>query len=44
MTKAPTVSSSASDQQRLSARRTAWWLAVMALGVYAMFIYLGASR
>lgn len=44
MTEEPIVSPSVSDQQRQSARRTAWWLTVTALGVYGMFLYLGATR
>jgi hypothetical protein len=33
----------AADARRAAARRTAWWVATIALGVYALFIYMGAS-
>lgn len=39
-----TKSDPATLQQRSAARRTAFLLGLTALGVYAVFIYLGATR
>ncbi len=35
-------SSDSTDLRRAAARRTAWWIGLMAVGVYGMFIYLTA--
>ena len=31
-----------SEARRAAAKRTAWWVASIAIGVYALFIYMGA--
>lgn len=31
------------ESRRTAARRTAWWVGGIALGVYALFIYMGAT-
>ena len=40
---ADVTSPDSSDTRRAAARRTAWWVAGIAFGVYALFIYMGAT-
>ena len=38
----PVNAQDSNETRRAAAKRTAWWVASIAIGVYAMFIYMGA--